>query len=153
MTTCGNSQKQQRLHSCFAGIMSQEAAFVGASFQSVHTKFTDWRTTKHTTRLGNPLLQVHPSNSSQAHGNIDPHCTTLRTESCPTWLVFLSIGGPPLSGSNTGIPWQRRHSTFTRTRKQTPRRNRRILRPRVNIASRIFELTTGSHVTVPRIPD
>lgn len=100
--------------------------------------------------LGNPLLQVHPSSSSRTHGSIDSCYTALRTASCPTWAVFLSIGGPPLSGSNTGIPWRKRHSTFTRTRKQTPRRNRRILRPLVNIASPIIELTIVSHVTVPR---
>lgn len=62
------------------------------------------------------MLQVHPGNSSQAHGNIDSHCTALRTASCTTCPVLLSIGTPSSLLSNTGIPWRKPPSTFTRNR-------------------------------------
>ena len=45
----------------FVGNMSQAAAFVDASDQSIRVPFTDWLYSTHTVRKGYLLLQVRPS--------------------------------------------------------------------------------------------
>lgn len=57
--------------------MSQAAACVDASDQSIHVEFSDWFEPIHTVRVGGPLLQVHPSTGSWAHGKL-----TLITRPC-----------------------------------------------------------------------
>jgi hypothetical protein len=74
---------------------------------------TDWQASKHTVCVGNPLLQVHPSFCLRAHGIIDSHCLALRTASCPTKPVFLSIGNPPSTVSNTGAPGMNRPAALS----------------------------------------
>lgn len=64
---------------------------------------------RNTVRLGNPLLQVHPSSSSQMHGNIDTHYTASRTTLYPSRLYayLLAVLQVFFSGSSF-------HFSFTR---------------------------------------
>jgi hypothetical protein len=114
---------------CLAGNMSQPTGFIDASDQSIHVEFADWCTPTHTVCVGNPLLQVHPSIGSHAHGDL-----TLITQPCTQHHVLYSylrgiITRPfPMQVS----PDMKRPATFTRLRHDQKANsnavNRRILR-------------------------
>lgn len=89
---------------CFAGDMSQELHLVNAMNASIRIVSTDWRASNTRAAYETPCCRYIPASACRRMETIECHCIALRTTSCPTEPVFLSIGDPPPVVANTGIP-------------------------------------------------